>query len=68
MERVFDQQTPEDFSRVLDLIQSYGGLSKALELAKVYGEKAHEALKGVPPHPIKDIIISLVDDCLERES
>lgn len=60
-------QTPDDLSLALDLLHHRQGITKAYELAKAYGKKAHKALDPLPSHPIKDLLASLIDHSLERQ-
>jgi len=61
------RQTPEDFTRVLEVLYKYSGLKQAYGFANHYGEKARQALFPIPSHPLKDILIGLVDYCLKRQ-
>lgn len=59
-------QTADDFSRVLQILQKHNGLTKSYELAKSYSQKAKESLATLSPHPIKDLLESLIEQSLKR--
>ena len=61
-------QTPEDLPKALGILKKRNGLDKAYELASLYGDKALKCLETIPPHPIKDLLVDLVDHCLHRKS
>lgn len=61
-----DQITPEDFSRVVELIEKYKGIQYALNKAKTYVEKAKEALHLFSPSREKEALIAMADYVLER--
>jgi octaprenyl-diphosphate synthase len=60
-------QTPEDFPTALDILEKREGFRKAYDLAAAYGDKARQALDGLPAHPIKGLLTDLVAYGLERE-
>lgn len=62
------RQTPEDLATALDILEKRKGLIKAYEVAATYGEKALKSLENIPSHPIKDLLVDLVDHCLQRKS
>ena len=59
-------QTPDDFSHALQILQKHEGLTKSYALAKTYGQKAKEALLTLAPHPIKELLESLIEQSLVR--
>lgn len=60
------EQTDSDLDRALQLMTKYGTLAATLERAKIYGEKAREALAGFAPGPEKQALLDVIDFCLER--
>jgi octaprenyl-diphosphate synthase len=60
-------QTPEDFSKALEILKRHNGLVQAYELAASYGEKAQRALEAIPENTIKSLLIELIDHCLKRQ-
>lgn len=60
-------QTSEDLPQALEILLKYNGINKAYDLAATYGEKARQALEILPEHPIKGLLVHLVDYCLKRE-
>jgi octaprenyl-diphosphate synthase len=61
-------QTPDDLSVALEILEKRNGLTKAYNLAATYGERALNVLESIPSHPIKDLLVDLVDHCLQRKS
>lgn len=60
-------QTADDLTRALDLLHKRQGISEAYDLAAAYSEKARQALKTLPEHPIKDLLARLIDHSLQRQ-
>lgn len=61
------RQTPDDLPTALEILHKHKGITKAYDLAATYGEKARQALEILPDHPIKGLLVDLVDYCLERQ-
>lgn len=59
-------QTPSDFSRILEILHKRQGFTKSYDQAAAYSEKARQALKSLPGHPIKDLLDGLIDYSLHR--
>lgn len=60
-------QTPDDLPHALDLLYKRQGITKAYDLAATYSAKAHQALKTLPDHPIKDLLADLIGHSLQRQ-
>jgi octaprenyl-diphosphate synthase len=60
-------QIPDDLPRALEILHKRQGLTKAYDLAAVYSEKARQALKSLPAHPIRDLLDGLINHSLRRE-
>ncbi len=61
-----DQITPEDFFRVVELIEKYQGIEYTLSKAKGYIENAKEQLRPFNPSKEKEALMAMADYVLER--
>lgn len=60
------EQTPEDFSKALVLMERHGTLKDSMTRATNYAERAKSAIKGFSESPAKAAMLDLVDFCIER--
>jgi octaprenyl-diphosphate synthase len=62
-----DQFVDEDFTFLLALIQTHGGLEYTRKVAQESIEKAKGFLEGFRPDPTKQVLIDLADYVIERK-
>jgi len=74
-ERVFWQRTLNkcdqkdgDFETALDILGKHNTIERSMKLAKSYGQKAKDALKNAPEHPLKPELIALIDYSIHRNT
>jgi octaprenyl-diphosphate synthase len=60
-------QSIDDFNEVLKILKKYKGLEDAYALAEKYGKLSQQALVPIADHPIKDLLLQLIDYCLKRD-
>jgi octaprenyl-diphosphate synthase len=68
LEKVFVnmEQEENDLSLTLDLLNRYHALEETKAKAIEYGEKAKACLNFINDHPLKNILIEMVDFCIHR--
>jgi octaprenyl-diphosphate synthase len=73
-EQVFWRRTLEDtehrdgdLDHAIALIERHGGFSASIELARKHGALALDALATLPFRPMRPVLASLVEFCIERE-
>jgi geranylgeranyl pyrophosphate synthase len=54
------------WSRMIDFVQANGGVRDALNVARQYGDRAHEALENLTPGAERDALNEAVDFILNR--
>jgi geranylgeranyl pyrophosphate synthase len=59
---IFDGQWP----RMLDFVSRHGGIEEARALARSYGQRAKQALQGVPSGAERDALADAVDFVIHR--
>ncbi len=74
VERAFWRRTLEDtehrdgdLDHAIALIDRHGGFTDAITLARKHGTLALEALMTLPARPMRGVLASLVEFCIERE-
>jgi octaprenyl-diphosphate synthase len=60
-------QSPDDFSKLLQILRKYDGLKEAYDIAMQYGNHASQALHSIPEGNVKELLIELVNHCLKRQ-
>lgn len=55
-----------DLETALELMNKYDTLNQGMALAHKYGEKAVQALQGVPPSPLRDILENIIEFTINR--
>lgn len=60
------EQTAEDFSRALELMERHSTLNESMIRATDYADKAKASLDTFADNPAKSAMIDLVDFCIER--
>lgn len=60
------EQTPDDFSHALALMQRHGTLTDSMTRAEHYADRTRQALAPFPENPAKAAMLDLVDFCIER--
>ncbi len=60
-------QTPADLDHALVLMQRHGTLDQAMDRARGYGAEARAALAGFPASPVRQILLDIVDFCIDRD-
>ena len=61
------EQTPADLDRALSLMQRHGTLDLAMARARAFGAEARSALDGFPASPVRQILLDIVDFCIDRD-
>lgn len=59
-------QNDGDLDQALEILKSHDAFTKAIDLAKTYGEKAHSDLDKAPDHAVKDHLAGLIDFSITR--
>lgn len=60
-------QRENDLEHAQDLLRRHHALRDAVERARHYGAIARDALGLFPPHPVKEILLDIIDFTVERE-
>jgi octaprenyl-diphosphate synthase len=60
------KQNGEDLERAIHLLHQHGALTDTLDRARHFGAIARDALAIFPPGPEKDIMLQVVDFCINR--
>jgi octaprenyl-diphosphate synthase len=60
------KQTPEDFTRALEIIAKYDAIGQTITMAEYYCQKSRDALASFPASPAKDAMLDIADFCVAR--
>ena len=60
------EQKRGDLDKAIKLMDSHNSINDTIQRARHYGDKAKDALAIFPNNPTKEILINLVDYCIDR--
>lgn len=65
--KLLNSRTPNDFSKIVEIIKEYNGIEEAVMLAKNYCQQGQKHLELLPASEIKTILHNLITFVVERD-